>query len=84
MSTREYASAMLNEVILNEVPEEKLYEVIENIIETLHDTLDRGTIMRLESLAFRLNPHPKTYNSFEEILKEIEDEDEDEDDDNDV
>lgn len=75
MSNREYAAVMLNEAIVNEIPEEKLGEVIEDIIDTLSEYLDRGTIMELERMAYRANPHPKTYKNFKEFLEQLEDDD---------
>lgn len=63
MSNREYATA-----ILNEISDEQL----EDVIEALSEYVDRGTIMRLESMAFCANPNPKTYKNFREFLEQLE------------
>ena len=67
MSTREYALRIIN--TLNE-------EQLDTFIDFFMSIADRSTVARIESAIIRNDPCPKTYDSFEELVEEMEQEDE--------
>ena len=66
MSTREYAVNMIKYMT---------DEQVEAFVDFLSSFLDRNTVSRIESEMLKNDPDPKTYDSFGEFMKEM-DEDE--------
>ena len=62
MSNKEYAVAMINELSEDQV---------DAVVEFLSAFLDRSVVMKLESLAFRNNPNPRTYTNFKEYSENV-------------